>query len=94
MKTKWITALCVLAVVFSTAIPARASDNSVEVISDALVVRPGCLAATIVGSVLFLVALPVAATSGSVKKTAHTLVVTPAKATFTRPLGDFNSIKD
>jgi hypothetical protein len=31
--------------------------------------------------------------SGSVKETAHTLVVEPAKATFTRPIGDFSSLE-
>jgi hypothetical protein len=94
MKTKLITVLCVLAIVFTTATPASAEDNSVEVISDAIVVRPMCFVATVIGSAIFLVALPVAATSKSVKKTAHTLVVNPARATFTRPLGDFSTLKD
>jgi hypothetical protein len=44
------------------------------------------------GSVVFVAALPFAAASGSIKATAHTLVVDPAKATFTRPLGDFSSL--
>ena len=30
----------------------------------------------------------------SVKKTAHALVVYPAKATFTRPVGDFTMLED
>ena len=94
MKTKLITALCVLAIVFSTATPALAADNSVEVISDAALVRPGCFVATLIGTAIFVAVLPIAATSRSVKKTAHTLVLNPAKATFTRPLGDFSSLKE
>jgi hypothetical protein len=42
---------------------------------------------------VFVVALPFAAASGSVKETADTLVVAPAKATFTRPLGDFTTLQ-
>jgi hypothetical protein len=34
--------------------------------------------------------LPAAIPSRSTKKAAQALVVTPAKATFTRPLGDFD----
>jgi len=71
----------------------RASgDNSLEVVGDLTVVRPGCFAATLVGSVFFVVALPFAAMSGSVHDTADTLVIHPAEATFTRPLGDFTTL--
>ena len=65
-----------------------------EMTADALVVRPACLVATVVGSAVFVVALPAAAISKSVKKTADTLVVKPAKATFTRPLGDMEALMD
>lgn len=94
MKIKFLTALCVLAIIFSTATQASASDNSVEVISDVALVRPGCFLATLIGSAIFVAALPIAVTSRSVKKTAHTLVVGPARATFTRPLGDFTSLQE
>ena len=94
MKTKLITVLCVLAIVFSTATPASAADDAVEIISDAALVRPGCLVATVIGTAIFIAILPIALPSRSVKKTAHTLVVAPAKATFTRPLGDFASLKE
>lgn len=62
------------------------------VVGDVVLARPGCLLATLLGSVVFVVSLPIAVTSGSVKETANTLVVDPAKATFTRPLGDFSSL--
>jgi hypothetical protein len=65
-----------------------------ETAADALVVRPACFVATAVGSVVFVVALPWAAISKSVKRTANTLVVKPANATFTRPLGDMEALKD
>jgi hypothetical protein len=65
-----------------------------ETAADALVVRPACLAATVVGSAVFVVALPAALISKSVKKTANTLVVKPANATFTRPLGDLDALRE
>jgi hypothetical protein len=75
-------------------LPCRAfSDDSPEAIAaDALVVRPFCLVATIVGSAVFVVSLPAAAISKSVDKTADALVNKPAKATFTRPLGRLSAL--
>jgi hypothetical protein len=94
MKTKLLTALCALAIL-SSATPASAGeDKTLEALADVALVRPGCFVATVGGSALFLVALPFAAMSKSVKKTARALVVYPAKATFTRPVGDFTSIED
>jgi hypothetical protein len=54
--------------------------------------RPACFVATVVGSAIFVVALPFAAMSKSTKKTADALVVKPAKATFSRPLGEFEEL--
>jgi hypothetical protein len=93
MKTKLLTALCALALL-STTTPALAEDNSLEVVADVGLVRPGCLVATVGGTALFVLILPFAAASRSVKKTAHTLVTVPAKATFTRPIGDFDSLQE
>jgi hypothetical protein len=93
MKNKILILLCALGVVFGGVAPARASvDNSLEVVGDLALVRPGCLAVTILGSAIFVVALPFAAMSGSVHSTADTLVGHPAAATFTRPLGDFTTL--
>jgi hypothetical protein len=93
MKTKILLVICAVMMGLSGVAPARAStDNSLEVVGDLAIVRPGCFLVTLVGSVVFIVALPIAATSGSVKKTADTLVVHPAAATFTRPLGDFSTL--
>ena len=65
-----------------------------EVAADAIVVRPCCLVATVVGSAVFVLALPWAAASKNIKQVAETLVVKPANATFTRPLGDMEALKD
>jgi hypothetical protein len=94
MKTKLLTALCALTLL-SAATPAVADeDKSLNALADVALVRPGCFVATIGGTALFIVALPFAAMSKSVKKTAHTLIANPAKATFTRPVGDFSSLED
>src|SRR5437879_4444573 len=96
MKTRLITIVCVLSVLFGTLTPSMASQDDValDTVADVLVVRPGCFVATVLGSALFIVALPVALPSRSVKKTANILVVRPAKATFTRPLGDLDVLRD
>jgi len=94
MKTKLLTAVCAVTLLASAS-PARADDDkTLPAIVDVGLVRPGCLAATIGGSALFVLTLPFAAMSRSVKKTAHALVVYPAKATFTRPVGEFSSLED
>jgi hypothetical protein len=95
MKTKLITAVCALAILSLGANTASASsDDDLKVAADTLVVRPVCLAATVIGAGLFVVTLPIAALSRSIKKTAHALVIRPARATFTRPLGDMEGLED
>jgi hypothetical protein len=71
----------------------RASEDPFIITGDVVLARPGCFLATIFGSAVFVVALPFAAMSGSVRSTADSLVVGPAKATFTRPLGDFSTLQ-
>jgi hypothetical protein len=96
MKAKVVITVCVLALGFANVASGSYSDygGPMEVAADALVVRPVCLAATVVGSAVFVVALPWALISKSVKKTANELVVKPANATFTRPLGDLDDLTD
>jgi hypothetical protein len=93
MKTQLTTALCILALLSPSVVRAEAADDdgALAVAADVVLVRPACLAATAVGSALFVVALPFAALSKSVKRTADTLVGKPARATFTRPVGDFTT---
>jgi len=93
MKTKLLLILCALIIGMGNITTSRAEDNSIAAITDVILVRPGCLLATLMGSVAFVIALPIAATSGSIRKTADTLVLAPAQATFTRPIGDFSTIE-
>ena len=93
MRTRLlVTAICGLALLFSTTVPAFATgDTDVTTAAvDVAVARPIGLAFTIVGTALFVVSLPFTVPSHSVGKAAHTLVVAPAKDTFTRPLGDLD----
>jgi len=96
MKTKLITIICAVTVCMAstTSTFAETTPDPAMIVADAVIVRPCCFVATIVGSVFFVVSLPVAATSGSVRRAAHALVVGPAKATFTRPLGDLEELMD
>ncbi|MBI3878767.1 MAG: hypothetical protein HY301_01715 [Verrucomicrobia bacterium] len=74
---------------------ARATDGSPPaMITDAVIARPLCLAATAVGSVFFVISLPFTALSKSVNQAAEVLVLKPGRATFTRPLGEFSSWSD
>ena len=96
MKTRLFTALLVIAFVgvFPGNAKAASEDNGMAMIMDVIVARPLCLAATAVGSAFFVIALPFAAMTKGVKRSANSLVVAPAKATFTRPLGDFEELVD
>jgi hypothetical protein len=94
MKTKVI--LCVTALLLGSVnnVSAASRDEGGAIIVDTIIARPACLAATIVGSAFFVVALPFALASKTVDRTADVLVVKPAKATFTRPLGDFEALQE
>jgi len=88
-----LTVVCVIVIGLCSVNAGHASeDDPLDVVADLALVRPGCFVATVLGSVVFIVALPIAVISRSVKETADTLVVQPAKATFTRPLGDFSTL--
>jgi len=65
-----------------------------KVVADTLIVRPACFVATIIGSAVWVIGLPFSAASRSIKQTAYTLIVRPARATFTRPMGDMDSLED
>jgi hypothetical protein len=87
MKTQAMA--CLLAFTLLGTGRSFASDPG-SIVVDTVLVRPVCLAGTIIGSALFLVSLPVALTSKSVHRSANALVATPAYATFRRPLGDID----
>ena len=96
MKKKLVIAFCVAALGLggTTRVAAESSSDGLSMVADAVIARPLCLAATAIGTAFFIVSLPVSLPARSVNKAAHTLVVAPAKATFTRPLGDLDSLKD
>jgi len=87
MKTQVLA--CLLAFTLAGTGRSLASDPG-SIVVDTLLVRPVCLAGTIIGSALFLVSLPIAVTSKSVHRSAHALVAMPAYATFRRPLGNID----
>lgn len=94
MKKKLLITLGVL--LFTFARPANLAaveGDGGAIIADVLIARPACFVATAVGSAFFVITLPFALISKSVDHTAEALVITPAKATFTRPLGDFESLE-
>jgi hypothetical protein len=93
MKNRALIALCVAAMMWAGTASTLANEGPLAVVTDTLVVRPACLVVTVFGSLFFVVSLPVAATSKTIKKTANTLIVSPAQATFTRPLGDLDSLQ-
>jgi len=68
-------------------------DYSPEAMAaDSLVVRPVCLAATIVGTAVFVVSLPFTLIAGKVRQTADSLIAKPARATFVRDMGDMSDL--
>jgi hypothetical protein len=95
MTAKSLITFCLVAGLLGAGAPAFGSEDTTSgaVAVDAVLVRPLCFVATVVGSVLFVVSLPAALPSHSVKKAADVLVGKPAKATFSRPLGDFSQMK-
>ena len=95
MKTKLLTAVCVVALGAGSVTSGYAGTaDPVAVVADVVVVRPLCLAVTAFGAAFFVVSLPIAAVAKSVKSSGNTLVVKPAQATFTRPLGDLDALSN
>ncbi len=95
MKKRLIAISCAVTIAVLPVASARATTTSTQdVAADALVVRPLCFVATILGSAVFVVTLPFTAPSGGVDTAAEALVVKPAHATFTRELGDMESLSD
>jgi hypothetical protein len=94
MKTKLLTAFCVIAIGACSVNMCRA-DETADAVGDAVVLRPLGFCATVIGGVLFVVTLPfTAGAKDGIAKSAHVLVEKPAKATFQRPLGDFRGLEN
>jgi len=95
MKTKLVTLICAAAFGWCSTTSALAgTKDSVDVVADAILVRPACIVSAAVGSVLWVVALPFSLPSKSTKSTAKVLIDKPVKAAFVRPLGDIDGLMD
>ena len=95
MKNRLLAVGCAITIALLPVISARANTTSVtDVAADAIVVRPMCFVATVLGSVFFVATLPFTAPCGGVHTAAQALVVKPAHATFNRELGDMESLSD
>jgi amino acid transporter len=97
MKTTSVSIVVAAILLVLSARPAAADsdsdfDNTGAVAADALIARPLCFVATLVGTGLFIATLPIAVISRSVSKSANALVATPARLTFARKLGDFSEM--
>lgn len=93
MKKRLIAIGCAFSIGLLPVVSVHAADPE-NVAADAILVRPVCFVGTILGSALFVVTLPFTAPCGGVNKAAHALVVIPGRATFTRDLGDMESLSD
>jgi hypothetical protein len=98
MKRKLLVLLCSVALIGAGSGKAVAAtqnpDAGAAAVADIAIVRPVCLAATVIGSAFFVVSLPFAFLTHSVDKTADALVRAPARATFVRPIGDMDALRD
>lgn len=97
MKRKLILIVCVLALLWAgvpRSLAASSSPDPGAVAADAIIVRPFCFLATLVGGAVFVISLPVAVPTKSVHRAADSLVGKPWRSTVKRPLGDLDSISD
>lgn len=93
MKKRVIAICCAVVMGLLHANFARAQTPT-DIAADAVVVRPVCFAVTVAGSVFFVVTLPFTAPSGCVHKAANALVIVPAQMTFTRKMGDLDTLAE
>ena len=73
--------------------PMDPETRGLAIIADLLLARPLGLVATVAGSTIFLAGLPFAAASGDFAEPARLLIEEPAYFTFTRPLGQIDSLR-
>jgi hypothetical protein len=94
MKKRLIAIACAVMIVLLPATAEPVTTSTTDVAADAILVRPMCFVATVLGSAVFVVTLPFTAPCGGVHTAADALVVRPAHATFTRDLGDMEALSD
>lgn len=100
MNARFLPALLTVVVFCSTSGPLLAVERSAHddystdsMALDAIIARPLCLAATIIGTGLFIASLPITVISGSTHQAARTLVGKPANLLFTRKLGHLSAVE-
>ncbi len=72
----------------------RLEAGSGEAVLLEVVVRPLSLASTVLGGALYVVTWPFAKLSGDTDKTKEHLLNRPAEATFRRPIGNFEKLRE
>lgn len=72
----------------------RLKTGSGEAVLVEVVVRPLGLASTVLGGALYVVTWPFAKLSGDTDKTKEHLINRPAEATFRRPIGNFDKLRE
>ena len=90
MKKKLIIISVITFILAPVSVPAQ---DGAAIMADVVIGRPLGLAATALGSAIFVISLPCALMTKGVDDSARALVATPARATFKRPLGDFESLR-
>jgi hypothetical protein len=94
LRNSVIALLCLAVFAAGTPRGVASSADPGAIAVDVLLVRPFCLLGTICGSAIFVISLPIAVPSKSVRSAANALVIKPAQATFTRPLGELEDLRE
>jgi hypothetical protein len=68
---------------------ARERTSGVQMVGDALVVRPASIVCLALSSVVYVVAIPFAAMGGNAGETTQRMIKDPFVYAFKRPMGDF-----
>ena len=71
---------------------AYSASSASDIVGDICVVRPTSFLAMIAGTCAFVVTLPFTLIGGNVGEAGMKLVANPARATFSRPLGDSDTM--
>ena len=91
MKKFTAILLAAAIVLMSSMAFAAGSDDSADVMTDIIFLRPLGFVSKVLGTAMYLVALPTASATGSVAHVRDTLVTKPYNYTFKRPVGEIES---
>lgn len=91
MKKAFVILLALVFVFTSTAVFAKETPETEEVIGDVFLLRPIGFASLVFGTAVFIVALPISLITKSTDQTAEVLVKKPFDYTFKRPVGEMES---